>query len=452
MHLSRRNFVRILAGTAGAATAGSIAFAPARAAASGGFRAMVGVFLFGGNDGWNMIVPADSRYPAYASARGSVALPLGALAPLGGSPFALHPSMAALRPVWDEGALGLVLNCGTLHAPITKAQYQSDSTLRPTNLMSHADEQEHWQGMRARDRAPNGFMGRMYDRIATTNVPSLISLAGSNLALIGAGNSPLILPSAGTLARSTAGVSSATRAAADAFAGGTGLGAVTDNVARELTNDYALATQTSSILSSASGVDSYFVDTDTGNALTSDVSRQLRRTAQLIEARATLGHSRQTFFVSQGGYDTHADQVDTDRTTGTHADLLHDLAQAMAAFHRAMKSLGMQENVTLFTMSDFGRTYRGNSQLGTDHAWGSNHLVLGGALRPATAHGLYPSPQLGGPDDMDNFGRFIPTTAQEEYIGAIARWHGVSDADMPYVFPNWTRWTTNGRGPLPLFG
>jgi uncharacterized protein (DUF1501 family) len=137
--------------------------------------------------------------------------------------------------------------------------------------------------------------------------------------------------------------------------------------------------------------------------------------------------------------------------TGTHANLLGDLAMALAGFHRAMQSIGMAENVTAFTMSDFGRTFKGNAQNGTDHAWGSNHLVVGGNVTPGGIFGAYPDPVIGGAHDVSNEGRFIPAVAQEEYIGAIARWHGVSEADMPYVFPNWSTWSTGGRGPLGLF-
>jgi uncharacterized protein (DUF1501 family) len=452
MTLSRRDFTKLIAGTGAAAAFGQLSRS-AIAAGSSGYRAMVGVFLFGGNDGWNMVVPTDARYAGYAASRGSVALAQSALAPLTGSTFALHPAMAPLRAVWDEGALGLVLNAGTLHAPLTKALYQSRADLRPINLLSHADEQAHWQGLRARSPNYDGFMGRLVDRSGDAATPSLISLGGSQLAVIGPRSSPLILPSTGTLARSgfTAG-STPKNAAIDAFAGGAGLGTIADATAKQMKAAYTQAATANTILSITSGVDAHFVNQATGAALTSDVARQLQRVARMIEARDTLGHSRQTFFVSQGGYDNHANQVTAGATaTGTHANLLGDLAQALAAFHRAMKALGVVENVTAFTMSDFGRTYRGNAQSGTDHAWGSNHLVLGGGLMARTVHGLYPNTTLAGPDDVSSEGRFLPGVAQEEYIGAIARWHGVADGDLSYVFPNWATWSTGGRAPLGLF-
>jgi uncharacterized protein (DUF1501 family) len=143
--------------------------------------------------------------------------------------------------------------------------------------------------------------------------------------------------------------------------------------------------------------------------------------------------------------------VNADTATGTQAALFADLAMALAGFYNAMTALGLAKNVTAFTMSDFGRTYKANAQRGTDHAWGSNHLIVGGALKPQTVHGRYPDQILGGPEDAASDGRWIPSIAVEEYVGAIAQWYGVAPADMPYVFPNWATWNGGGRGPVPLF-
>ncbi|HEX8302951.1 DUF1501 domain-containing protein [Sphingomonas sp.] len=457
MTLSRRDFVRLTAGTGALAALGQLGRTTAIAAPNGSYRAMVGIFLFGGNDGWNMVIPTDARHAAYLTSRGSVGIRASSLTALTNSAYALHPAMAALRPIWDEGSMSLVLNAGTLFAPLTKATYASRSDLRPSNLMSHSDEQSHWQGLRARGVAIDGFMGRMADRMGATATPSMISLGGSNLALIGRTSSALVLPSTGTITRTgfAAGGSAANlakNAGIEALASGAGYGELTDATARDVSGSYAQAITANTIISASSTLDSFFVNPVSGAALTSDVARQLMRVARMIEARGTLGHGRQTFFVSQGGYDNHSAQTNGGANdSGTHANLLGDLAMAMASFHRAMQSLGMGENVTAFTMSDFGRTYRGNAQNGSDHAWGSNHLVVGGNVVPGGIFGAYPDPVLGGVNDIASDGRFVPVVAQEEYIGAIARWHGVSDADMPYVFPNWSTWSTAGRGPLGLF-
>ncbi len=452
--ISRRHFHHMAMSAGAAAALGMFGRGVAYGAPGSGFRAMVGVFLFGGNDGWNMLVPTDpAAYAAYVSSRQTVALPPAAVTPLAGSGLGLHQAMAGLAPIWDKGAVALVLNAGTLAAPLTKATYLSRPDLRPSNLMSHSDEQEHWQGLRAQGVNRDGFMGRLHDRMAATGgVPPVISFAGNSVALIGQQAQPLVLPSRGVLTRTASG-NSAIEAAVDSLAGGAGLDDVTASTAQTMKDAYAMSAATSAVLGATGSVEGFFVDPASGAALTSDVAMQLKRVARMIEARATFGHSRQSFFVSQGGYDTHDNQVTGGNVAaGLHANLLGDLALALAAFYKAMESLGLQDNVTAFTMSDFGRTYRGNAQLGSDHAWGNNHLVIGGGVTPKSVFGRYPDPTLGGADDISNEGRFLPTMAQEEYLGAILKWHGVADGDLPYVVPNWSTWSTNGRGPIGLYG
>ncbi|PZQ61720.1 MAG: hypothetical protein DI544_03560 [Sphingomonas taxi] len=451
--ITRRHFHRLGLSAGAAAALGMFGRGVAYGAPAGGFRAMVGVFLFGGNDGWNMLVPTDpGAYSAYVAGRQTVALPPAAVTPLAGSGLGLHQAMASLAPIWDKGAMALVLNAGTLAAPLTKATYLSRPDLRPSNLMSHADEQEHWQGLRAQGINRDGFMGRLHDRQgAAGGVPPVISFAGNNVALIGQQAQPLVLPSKSVLTRLDSG-NSAIEAAVGSFADGSALGDVTGSTAQTVRDAYAMSAATSAVLGSGGSVEAFFVDPATGVALTSDVAQQLKRVARMIEARSTFGHSRQSFFVSQGGYDTHDNQVVYGNiATGTHATLLGDLALALRAFYNAMEGLGLAENVTTFTMSDFGRTYRGNAQLGSDHAWGNNHLVIGGGVTPKGVFGRYPDPTLGGADDISNEGRFVPTMAQEEYLGAILKWHGVADGDLPYVVPNWGTWSSNGRGPIALY-
>jgi len=450
MTLSRRDFVRLTAGTGAAAALAQLGRTAAIAAPSGSYRAMVGIFLYGGNDGWNMVVPTDDRHAAYQAARGAVALPRNTLTPLTNASYALHPAMAALRPVWDEGALSLVLNTGTLFAPLTKATYLSRPDLRPSNLMSHSDEQAHWQGLRARDAASDGFLGRMADRMPGGRLPPLISLSGSTLALIGKTAVPLVLPASGLPGRSGYSTRDTAKNLATALLADSEGGPIMDGVKTTLRDTFDQADLANSVLSGGNSVARHFVDAS-GRALTSDIAAQLLGAAKMIEARGTLGHSRQTFLLSMATFDHHANQIQGSPTAGDHADQLRALADAMAAFHRAMQALGVGANVTTFTMSDFGRTYASNAQNGTDHAWGNNHLVMGGDVAKGGIFGTYPDPVLGGADDITNEGRFIPGIAQEEYLGAIARWHGVSNADLPYVFPNWQTWSTAGRGPLPLF-
>lgn len=462
MRISKRDFIRLTAGAGAMASMGQLSRSASVAQTTSGYRAMVGIFLFGGSDNWNMIVPTDSRYGAYAANRGaSLALPSSSLTPLPGVPYGLHPSLAPLSQAWADGALSAVLNVGSLYQPLTKALYQSTPGAAPLNLMSHADQQNQWQGLRMRDVNTDGFMGRQNDREVALATPDLISLGGSTLAIIGESSSPLILPSTGGLTRNgfnpaATDVPTTTRQAAlAAFATDNADGATTQLTGQTIAAAYSQAVTANTILtSSRSAVDQYFINPTTGAVLTSDIAHQLLRVARMIEARNSLGHSRQVFFASQGGFDNHSDQVDaTGTTTGIQAGLFGDLAMAMAGFYAAMKALGLQKNVTAFTMSDFGRTYRVNAQRGTDHAWGNNHLILGGAITPKTIHGAYPDVTLGGSQDIDSaaLGRWIPTLALEEYIGSIAQWYGVAAGDLTYVFPNWVTWTTNGRGPVPFF-
>ena len=460
MPLSRREFARLVAGTGALAAYEQLGLSAASAAPLGNYRAMVGVFLYGGNDGWNTLVPTDDdRYRAYAAARGpSLALRQDALVPLAGVPYGLHPALAALKPIWDEGAMTAVMNVGTLFQPLTRALYQLRSDLRPINLMSHSDEQNHWSGLRARSVNVDGFMGRINDRMGgVAATPQLISIAGSNLALIGRSSAPLVLSSTESFRLNGTGEVTrealARQAAVDAFAGGSAfgadLGAVTGLTGQTFATAYRQGAVVDGLMSKPSAIEECFIDAR-GQPLTNDIALQLKRAARMIELREALGHQRQVFFVNQGGFDTHADQVIAgDPTSGEHAKLLADLGDAVAAFHRALQLLGVADAVTTFTMSDFGRTYRGNASMGSDHAWGSNHLVIGGAVQPGVIHGTYPDQTLGGSDDCDLNGRWIPSLSQEEYIGPIARWFGVADADLPYVFPNWSTWL--GRNPVPIF-
>ncbi|NIJ07747.1 uncharacterized protein (DUF1501 family) [Sphingomonas vulcanisoli] len=447
LDLSRRQFGKLMAGTGASAAFLQLGRTAAIAAPVAGYKAMVGIFLFGGNDGWNMVVPNDARFAGYAASRGTVALTQSSLVPLAGSAYGLNAALQPLQQIWNEGSLNLVLNAGTLYQPLTKAQYQSSPLLRPVNLMSHADEQAHWQGLRARDINVDGFLGRLNDRAAATTLPGLISFNGTQLAVLGKTSSPLVLPSTGTVVQNAATGNSADPAvfarnsAISAFADGSSYGTVTKTTGAGISSAYAQASTANTILASTSStVDQYFVRPGTTTALTSDISRQLLRVARMIEARSTLGQARQTFFTAQGGYDTHANEAPTQTALYT------DLAQAMLAFYNAMKALGLNENVTAFTMSDFGRVYKGNAQNGTDHAWGNNHLVMGGALKSKMVYGTYPSTTLGSSDDITGDGRFLPTISQEQYLGPIAAWQGVASADMPYVFPNWATFSGNTLG------
>lgn len=459
MNLSRRNFGKLALGSGAAATLASLGLTSALAQNAPDYKAVVTIFLYGGNDGWNTLVPMDERHARYAELRGpTIALQKEDLTPLSGTNFGMHPSFAPLAPLWNEGAMSWVLNVGTLQVPLDRKTFLERPELRPSNLSSHSDEQAHWQSMRSGSIHPDGVLGRMADLLpGGSDASPLISTNGANLALMGNKSSPLILPLYSPFERvgyeeqpwSEEGVTR--NAALAAFSKGPHQSTLQRLTASSFDASYKAGTMMNPILrGEQSSVDSFFEEED-GYFRDAQMSRQLRLIARTIEKRGALGHNRQLFYAGQGDYDTHANQVSGGRVLGAHADMLTDLALSIRSFYRAMESLGLKDQVTIAVMSDFGRTFRGNGSNGTDHGWGNAHFVIGGGLQPQKIHGVYPRLNFGADDDSEQEGTWIPTIANEEYFGAVAKWFGVPGAEMKTVFPNWAEWQKPGRGIVPLF-
>ena len=395
------------------------------------YRALVCVFLGGGNDSWNTIVDLDD-YASYAATRGSLALPQASLVPIqtltGSRHFGLHPSLAELQPLWQSRQLALLCNVGTLVRPITRAEYLAHPELRPINLFSHSDQVYQWHSGSSNPPLPTGWGGRLGDRTAGLNAgssfPLMASIAGVPLFGTGETTRPLELTTQGSLALSGFSGSATSqvrwegllraqqvdRSHAFVRAGG-------DTLLRSIGANQVL----SAALASAPPLNTAFPATSLGD--------QLKMVARTISVRAALGVRRQVFFCSLGGFDTHSNQL------ATQAALLTQVGQALAAFHAATVELQVADGVTAFTHSDFSRTYKFNGG-GTDHAWGSCQLVLGGAVRGGDAYGQWPTLALGGPDDSGSSGRFIPTTAVDQYTSTLALWFGLPAAEVPLVFPN----------------
>ena len=451
---TRREFLR----RAGALTAGGLGarLAPlsALAVATGAhaqmatdYKALVCVFLYGGVDGNNLVVPGDSAgYAQYAAVRpiaSGVNLPqaeLLAIQPAGTSaPFGLHPELADIHPLFAQKKLAILANVGPLNAPTTKANYFAN---RPDNLFSHSDQQNQWQSSVSSGASRSGWGGRIADQLAGQNgaFPVITSIAGSSLFFAGEVTSPLALPASGAFALQGLNGSSAANARLAAMQAilaadraNAYVNAASDITARAI----SLSGVVSPILTAAtSTVQAFF----TGQ--TSSISQQLLQVARLIEARAQTGARRQVFFVSLGGFDTHSNELPV------LVNLLGQLSPALRAFYDAMVQLGVANQVTTFTLSDFGRTFQPASGAGTDHAWGNHHFILGGAVRGGEMYGLYPTLARAGPDDADTAGRWIPTTSVEQYGATLARWFGLSEPALDGVFPNLARFPSRDLGFL----
>ena len=430
------------------------------------YRALVCVFLNGGNDGNNMVVsldqyngPAGSATVGYSNVRGAsgLAIPQASLLPVspanGGGSYGLHPNMPEMQARFNEGRLAVLCNVGPLVEPLTRATYQNGTGKRPLQLFSHSDQIGLFQTAIANSVSQTGWGGRVADLTAALNgaasFPQNVSIAGLNLFLsgvdtrqlaIGDSNTALsnVLPltMTGTTAERTS-----RRASFDELRG-------LDNnlkLVRAASDIRSSALQTSAALASVSpALNTLFPNTSLG--------RQLLQIARVIKAStdpsAGINMKRQVFFAQLGGFDTHSNQ----RTTGQDA-LMLQLSQALNAFYNATVELGVQNNVTAFTLSDFGRTLSPagtGAAVGSDHAWGSHHLVIGGAVNGQRFYGTYPTLALGGPDDTDGGstprGRWIPTTSVEQYAATLANWYGLSTSDFPAVFPLINRFPTTNLG------
>ncbi len=452
MRPHRREFLRRAGALGTGGLVSRLAPIPALAAAShaqaqtaGDYKALVCVFLFGGVDGNNLVVPADGEYASYAAARPASSginiaqAQLLPVQPTGTGLCGLHPELSEIHPLFAQRRLAILANVGPLTEPTTKANY---SAARPDNLFSHSDQQGQWQSSVSSGPSPTGWGGRIADVVAGPGgaFPVVTSIAGANLFTLGASTSPLALPTAGSFALQGFGNGTAARARYAALQAI--LAADRDNAYVKASGDVtaqaiALSGVVNPILTSTtSAVAPLFA----GQA--SSISQQLLQVAKLIEARGQTGAMRQVFFVSLGGFDTHSNELPTLTT------LLGQLSPALRAFYDATLQLGVAGQVTTFTLSDFGRTFQPASGAGSDHAWGNHHFILGGAVQGGEMYGHYPSLALGGPDDAEREGRWIPTTSVDQYGATLARWFGVPDADLASVFPNLSRFAPSSLGFL----
>lgn len=456
---TRRRFLRQAAcATVGATALSHTVFDLRRIAAAaappGDYKALVCLFLHGGNDCNNTLVPTGPDYAAYAATRGGLALPessLLALHPVETTPgdprdWAVHPSLSGVRGLFDSGRLAVVANVGPLVAPLTREEFLQGGAAVPPQLFSHSDQTVHWQTSLPDQPARTGWGGRVADLLwsleQNPQISMSISLAGTNTYQVGNVVTQYQVSSEGPVGLTSYEAASAgddpsshairrllARSYGNLFERG-----YRDIVQRALDNEELVG----GALAAAAPLQTVFPESELG--------QQLLMIARLISARESLGLRRQIYFCAAGGYDTHGGQVGGSPIDGAHADLLAELDGAVTAFDAAMLELQLSESVTLFTASDFGRAYAPNGD-GSDHGWGGHHLVLGGAVRGGRIYGRVPELAITGPDDAGQ-GRWIPTTAVDEYSATLARWFGVAPSDLPLVLPNLGRFATDDLGFL----
>jgi uncharacterized protein (DUF1501 family) len=408
------------------------------------YKALVCIFMFGGNDSNNMLVPTDSRYTQYLQARSVLALPQSQLLPLqvnGQSIYGLHPNMPEMQGYFNsQKSLAIVANVGTLVQPTTQATYRAFKNL-PENLFSHSDQQDQWQSAQLAGIPVSGWAGKVADNVQTLNAaaqfPPILSISGSPVFCTGISTRPFSMdpgqppglngfdPSAASQARYAATQQLLT------FDSGLSMVQAANSVTGQAVK---FAQVLSDALKNIPPLQTQFSGSYLG--------QQLQQVAQVISARSALGVQRQIFFCAVGGFDTHADQLPQ------QVQLLSDVSKSMSSFYQATQELGVANQVTTFTLSEFGRTLEPGSSGGSDHAWGAHQLILGGAVKGNTIYGTFPTLVLAGPNDADQNGRWIPTTALDQYAATLATWFGVGAANLPSIFPNLVNFSTGNLGFL----
>jgi len=429
--------------------------------AGAGYKALVCVFMNGGNDGNNMFVDLN-QYSAYSSARNAagLAIPQASLLPvspaIGGS-YGFHPNMPEIQSLFNSGKLAVLCNEGPLVEPLTKTTYQNGTGKKPLQLFSHSDQVGLSQTAIANTVSQTGWGGRVADKILGLNggatFPQNVSIAGVNLFLTGVDTRQLAVADSGTSLANVLILNDAPSASATDISSRK----ASFTELRTLDNNFKLVKASSDIRSSSIQTDNALSNVNP-NLTTifpnTSLGRQLKQVALLIKAStdptAGINMKRQIFFTQIGGFDTHSAQLNG------QVNLLTQMSQAINAFYAATVELGIQNNVTLFTMSDFGRTLQpagsGAAAVGSDHAWGNHQLIVGGSVLGRTLYGTYPTLALGGPNDTDGGsnprGRWIPTTSVEQYAATLATWYGLSSADLTAVFPLIGRFATPNLGFL----
>lgn len=417
------------------------------------YKALVCLFLAGGNDSFNMLVPRGAtEHAEYAAIRGDLALPSSSLLPIApatgdGREYGVHPGMPEVKQLFDAGDLAFVANVGSLVEPTTKAGILSGSARLPLGLYSHSDQIMHWQTGMPDQRTAVGWGGRTADLLRASNaddtVSMNISLGGSNVFQSGTQVVPYAIQPSGNGSVGITGYGGST--VFDQLRT-TAINSLLDQQYQNLFIDtFSRSTRRAidahQLFSAAVAAAPPLTTAFSANP----VSQSFQMVARAIAARQALGVRRQTFFILFGGWDHH------DEVLNAQAAMLPWVSQGLGQFHSALGELGVLSDVVTFTASDFGRTLTSNGQ-GSDHAWGGNHVVMGGPVKGSEIYGTYPQLYADNPLDTGR-GRLIPTTSCDEYFAELALWLGVAPSDLATVLPNLGRFYTPGSGaPLGFLG
>lgn len=425
-------------------------------------RTLVCLFLHGGNDSYNWLVPRDgARHAVYAETRDHLALGTGVLRPLNqdggdGQLYGIHPSCPGLQELFNglggdtaKRRAAFISNVGTLIQPVTKAQYLAESMPLPRALYSHSDQIDQWQTSVPQGMTQlAGWAGRAADVLhSVVNADSIsmnISLAGNSLWQVGNSTTQFVVTDSGALTFTGSDIGEALHPMRLKNAAHRSM--IEQSYSNLMQQSYARLTKTSIelqefFLQQFNGYDDSAISGlfPSGNW----VAQQFRAAAKMIALRDSLGLHRQTLYLSFGGWDHHGELLET------QAEMLTMMDEALTAFQRALDQLSLQDSVITYTASDFGRTLRSNGR-GTDHAWGANALVMGGPIRGGRIYGTFPDLTLESNDDTGYGGRTIPTTSVDSLFAEMLRWFGVSAADMDYVLPNIANFYNVNSSSLPI--
>jgi uncharacterized protein (DUF1501 family) len=427
------------------------------------YKALVCLFLNGGNDSYNMLVPRQqSAYNEYEQVRGGVggsglAIPRANLhqitsslqntsAGAGYSDFGIHPDLPYLKTLYDQGDLAFVSNVGSLIEPTSLVQYNDGSKPKPEGLFSHPDHQIHWQTLvpQVRGSAPKGWGGRMAEVMShanqQSNIAMNISLSGANVLQSGTTTVPYITDPGGVVELKNYGQDPTLQLAVDDILGQHYQSIYSKTLASANRNSIDASVAFKSALDSLSTpFDPSVISGET------QTYKRLSMVSKIMEARTALSMNRQIFFVERGGWDHHNELLTP------QSNLFIELNEAIEIFWTAIQSMGLQNNVVLYTASDFGRTLTSNGS-GSDHAWGGNHFIISGSANGGEIYGEYPDLALNNSSTDLGRGRILPTTSVDQYMAELAYWYGVPNSEISTVIPNINNFSSSFYSPNSPLG